>query len=313
MPVQSTSIAKRCAGWGGVPPHLRGIALIILSGICFSAMSALTKHLGARLSFFEVAFFRSAVGWILVWPFVARAGLRALRTQHPGAHLARGIASGCSVLAIFYSVVHLPLADATAYGFTRNLFIVLLAAMFLHEPLQRGRSAVAVLGFAGVLIMLRPQLGLSPAALIALGGALMAAGVIIIIKRLMRSEQPVTVMFYFGLATTAITGLPAIAYWVPPTAHELLLLLMVGALGGAGQTVMIMAYRVCDATVLAPFDYLQLVFAALIGLLVFSERPTAFTAAGAALIVLANLYNGHRDATAAARAAIRKTPAASGR
>lgn len=287
-----------------VRQKLRGIALIILSGICFSAMSAISKHLGARLSFFEVAFFRSAFGWLLVWPFVAAAGLSVLRTSHPGAHLMRGVASGGSVLAIFFSLTHLPLADATAYGFTRNLFIVVLAAMFLHEPIRRDRSLVAIVGFVGVLIMLRPQAGFNAASVVALGGALLAAGVIIIIKRLMRSERPVTVMFYFGLATTVITGLPAFAYWVQPTAQELLLLLVVGALGSAGQTVMIMAYRIADATVLAPFDYLQLVFATLLGFLAFSELPTAWTVSGAALIVIANLYNTRRGTALPARAPV---------
>ena len=146
-------------------PSLRGILLIILSGICFSVMTAVSKHLGARLGIFEVAFFRSAFGWLFVWPFVARAGLQALKTSHPLAHVTRGIASGCSVLAIFYSVMHLPLAEASAYGFTRNLFIVVLAAIFLREPIRRDRTAVALLGFIGVLLMLRPQAGLTHQAL----------------------------------------------------------------------------------------------------------------------------------------------------
>lgn len=282
--------------WNGITPTLRGIALIVLSGVCFSAMSALSKHLGDRLSFFEIAFFRSAFGWLMVWPFIAAAGVASLRTRYPVAHLTRGLASGCSVLAIFFSLTHLPLADATAYGFTRNLFIVVLAAAFLREPIRRDRSLVALLGFAGVLIMLRPQEGLSLASVVALAGALMAAGVIVIIKQLMRSESPVTVMFYFGFATTVITGLPTLGFWVRPTVAELLLLLVIGALGSAGQTVMIMAYRLADATILAPFDYLQLVFAALIGYLAFAELPTGWMAAGAALIVLANLYNTRRDA-----------------
>lgn len=273
---------------------LRGILLIVLSGLCFSAMNALSKHLGARLNVFEIAFFRSAFGWVLVWPFVMLSGLKVLKTRHPGAHVVRGLASGCSVLSIFYSVMHLPLADATAYGFTRNLFIVLLAAAFLHERIRRDRSAVALLGFIGVLLMLRPQAGLTLAAGVALFGALLAACVIVIIKHLMRSERPVTVMFYFGLSTTVVTGLPAIAFWQRPGAEELLLLLMTGALGSAGQTVMIMAYREADATVLAPFDYLQLVFAAALGYLLFFEVPTAWTIAGAVLIVLANLYSSQR-------------------
>ncbi len=277
-------------------PSLRGILLIILSGICFSVMTAVSKHLGARLGIFEVAFFRSAFGWLFVWPFVARAGLQALKTSHPLAHVTRGIASGCSVLAIFYSVMHLPLAEASAYGFTRNLFIVVLAAIFLREPIRRDRTAVALLGFIGVLLMLRPQAGLTLAAGVALFGALMAAFVIIIVKRLMRSEQPITVMFYFGLATTLITGVPALARWVQPSLDELLLLLLAGALGSAGQTVMIMAYRDADATVLAPFDYLQLVFAALLGYAMFFEVPTVWAITGAALIVLANLYNTRGDA-----------------
>lgn len=258
-------------------------------------MNLLSKLLAGRLSFFEVAFFRAIIGWMLVWPFLLRVGLGALRTRRPLGYVGRGLGSGIGLLGIFYSLKHLPLVDATAYGFTRNLFVVVLAAMFLREPIRRDRSLAAVAGFVGVLIMLRPQFGISEGAIGALIGALSAAAVIIIIKQLMDSEAPVTVMFYFGLATTLITGAPAAWYWIAPTVSELPMLLVMGVLGTAGQTTMIMAYRLTDATVLAPFDYLQLIFASILGYLAFSELPTVWTICGAGLIVAANLYNIYGD------------------
>ena len=283
------------ARWNALSPRVRGIVLFVNTGICFSAMNLLSKLLAGRLSFFEVAFFRAIIGWILVWPFLLTAGWGALRTTRPLGYVGRGLGSGIGLLGIFYGLKHLPLVDATAYGFTRNLFVVVLAAVFLQEPIRRDRSLAAVAGFVGVLIMLRPQFGVSAGALGALVGSLAAATVIIIIKKLMDSEAPVTVMFYFGLATTLITGAPAAWYWTSPTVSELPLLLAMGVLGTVGQTTMIMAYRLTDATVLAPFDYLQLIFASFLGYLAFSELPTAWTICGAGLIVAANLYNIYGD------------------
>ena len=281
--------------WNALPPHMRGIMLFVMSGVCFSAMSMLSKLLATRLSFFEVAFFRSIIGWVLIWPFLVKTGWGALHTSRPLGYISRGLGSGCGMLCIFYGLKHLPLVDATAYGFTRSLFVVVLAALFLREPIRRDRSLVAVVGFVGVLVMLRPQFGISLGALAALGGALSAAIVIIIIKKLMHSESPVTVMFYFGLATTLITGVPAAWYWTTPSLAEWPMLLVMGALGTAAQGMMVMSYQMTDATVLAPFDYLQLIFASILGYLVFSELPTVWTICGAGLIVAANLYNVYGD------------------
>ena len=177
--------------WNALSPRTRGILLFVNTGICFSAMNVLSKLLAGRLSFFEVAFFRAIIGWILVWPFLLTVGWSALRTSRPLGYVGRGLGSGIGLLGIFYGLKYLPLVDATAYGFTRNLFVVVLAAVFLGEPIRRDRSLAAVAGFVGVLVMLRPQFGISEGAVGALIGALSAAAVIIIIKKLMDSEAPV--------------------------------------------------------------------------------------------------------------------------
>lgn len=275
--------------WQALPGPVRGAALITLSGVFGTVMGVFIKLLGSRIPVAEVAFIRSVFAFLWTAPFVLAAGVVVLRTAHPWWHLIRGVAGSLSLLGSYYALVHLPIADATAYNFTRALFLVLLAALLLGEPFRTSRIVATVLGFGGTVIMLRPQGGLELAALVALGAALSTAFSVTSIKKLMRTEAPVTVIFYFSLASMVFTAIPAIPVWVMPHGDEIALLVIAGALGTANQALIVRAYRSADATVIAPFEYLQLLWAAGLGFLIFSDVPGIYTWLGAAVIVAANL------------------------
>ena len=281
--------SRLLARWDALPGHVRGGVLTLGSGVAATLMAVTARFLGDRIHATEVAFFRAAFGWLSVMPFVIAAGPRILRTQRPGQHLVRGVFGGISMLSLFYSIMHLPLADATTYSFTRGMFLIVLAALFLGEPFRFARVFAIVAGFAGMLVMLRPQMGVQPAALVALGGAFFTAFSVASVKLLMRTESPVTVMFYFGLCSTLLTLVPALFVWVTPNPWEMALRLLVGALGALNQTLFLRAYRATDATVLAPFEYTQLLTAALFGYLFFGDVPGPYTWIGAGIIVAANL------------------------
>lgn len=290
-------IRRALQAWGQTPGHIRGPLYIIVAGALLSVMLLCTRLLGTRLPAPEVSFFRSLIGWISIWPFVAAAGAGVLRTNHIGRHFLRGTIGGLGSMAILYAASRLPLAEVTAYSFTRNLFTVVTAGIFLHEGFRRDRVIVTLVGFAGVLIMLRPDTsGFSVAALAAMGGAAAAAISVVLVKQLMNTESPVAVLFYLGLFSTACAVAPLPWMWVEPTLYELAVLVALGITGSAAQSLLVRAMRAAEASFLAPFDYLQLVSAALMGLVVFGELPGVWIWAGAAVVVAANLTLTFREA-----------------
>jgi drug/metabolite transporter (DMT)-like permease len=262
----------------------------------FAVMGVLVKLVGTRLSIAQVTFFRALFGLLTILPFAIAAGPRVLATKRPLGHLGRGLMGATGMFCGFYSLAHLPLALATAYSFTKPLFLVLLALFFLGEKVRSRRLTAMAVGFAGVLVMLRPQAGIEFAAVVALGGAAIVAGVVVAVKLLVRTERPVTVMFYFGVISTAIMAVPAWLVWVPPSSGELLLLMAVGALGASGQSTMIRAYTLTEATAIGPLDYLRLLYSAAFGYLIFGEVPDRWMWAGAAIIIASTLYIARREA-----------------
>ena len=141
--------------WLKLSPALRGALWMLLGGLLFSVMGVLVKFLGKRLDSFQIAFFRAAFGFACILPFALAAGARNLRTRRLPAHLLRGLLGMISMFGGYYSVVHLPLADATALGFTKPLFVIILAVLILREKVRIRRWTATVVGFIGVVIMLR--------------------------------------------------------------------------------------------------------------------------------------------------------------
>ncbi len=296
--VAATAAATVEARWLAWPGNLRGALWIVLASVLFSIMSAMVKIVGARLDSLEIGFFRCAFGLAVLMPFMLHAGPSAFRTERPFLHLWRGLLGTTAMFCGFYAITRLPLADATAIGFANSLFMIVLAVLFLGETVRWRRWSATAVGFLGVVIMVGPGgHGLSPPMAAALFGTLCVATVSVVIKKLSRTESPLSILFSFGIVSTVASTLPAILVWRTPTLRELLLLGLIGAIGTVAQSCGIRGFRAGEATAVQPFDYFRLLFTGLLGYLLFGEVPTPQTLIGAGLIVASTLYIARREAS----------------
>jgi drug/metabolite transporter (DMT)-like permease len=301
----SAGLAARVSGgWQRLQGNHRGALWMIAASLGFTVNSALVKVLiGAGLDSFQVAFARALFSFALLAPFMLRAGPSVLTTRHPVIHGIRAFAGSVAMVCGFYAVGHLPLADFTALTFTQPLFVVVLAAILLGEVVRWRRWLATLVGFFGVLIMVRPgATAFDPAALMALANVFGIAVAVCMVKRLAPGESHVTMLAYFCLMSLAVTCLPALFTWQPPTLQQWGLLAAVGTLGIASQAMVIRAFRVGEASFVAPFDYLKLILAGLIGFAVFGELPGLWGLLGAAIIVASTFYIARREAAQAAAA-----------
>ena len=226
-----------------LPDNARGAVWIFGAVSVFAIMDALIKWVGQTLDPFQIAFFRCIFGGVFVLPFALRGGLGALRTQRWGGHLGRSLI-GYAVMALgFYAVTHLPLADATALSFTRPLFMIVLAVLFLGEQVRWRRWSATGVGFLGVLVMARPgDAAFDFVALIAIAATLFVAGVGVMLKRLSTTERPETDHSLFH-----DHQLPAVARACPrlsrrqPGWDEFAIMALIGALGSLGEYLTIRA------------------------------------------------------------------------
>ncbi|WP_421708328.1 DMT family transporter [Algihabitans sp.] len=283
-------------------PNLEGALWMLASALVFTANGVLVKALAETgMSFFQIALARAGFALIAILPFVYLAGRKALRTAYPGTHLVRAICGAGAMLSGFYALSRLPLADVTAIGFTTPLFATVLAIFLLGEAVRWRRWTATLVGFGGVLIMLRPDALLAGQGialdgfLAALGMALGIAVAVIMVKRLPKSEHQSVMLLWFCLASIALAAGPAVMAWQDPTPEQWLMLAGVGVIGVSGQSLIIRAYRAGEASFVAPFDYSKILFAMAFGFLFFAEVPGSWTLAGAAVIVASTLYIARRE------------------
>ena len=296
----------------------RGVALKIAATLAFSLMNALIKASSERFPVGEVVLFRSlfALATLVVWLARRSEFPSALRTQRPFGHIGRSLAGSGGMFANFAVLALLPLADATAFTFATPLMVVPLAVVALGEIVRPARWAAVGLGFLGVLVMLSDHLGEGLAsgasrgglgAAIAMLGAVSSAFAMIQTRRLTLSEPTGAIVFYFSSVTTALSALLLIAaaLWpegaagadfaraqrfVAPGLLEFGALAMIGILGGVGQILMTHSYRFADASIIAAFDYVAMIWAAILGFVVFGETPTLRIGLGAAIVSGAGLF-----------------------
>lgn len=283
--------AAAAAHWHAMDKVRRGMALVSVGSLTLVLMATVVKHLGDRLPAMEIFFFRSLIGFGLVVAVLWRDPLEPLRTRRPGMHFVRGAVGAVGNACFFWTLTHMLLADAMALQFSRPLFMIPLALLFLGEVIPWARVAVAFLGFIGIAVYARPFTGgFEPGVLVGALGAFAGGLVVICIKRLQTTEPTRVIMFYYAFWNAIIAAVPAAIWWVTPTGPELVLLAIVGFLGISGQSLITHGLSQGDATVLVPLDYSRIVYSALIGYLLFGEIPGPWSFAGMAVIVAASLY-----------------------
>jgi drug/metabolite transporter (DMT)-like permease len=289
--MQQKAYAPVMARWHAMEPVVRGAMLVSAGSMTLVAMAIVVKFLGARIPSIEILFFRSLIGFVLVMPMFMRNPMEPLRTKRFGMHLLRGATGAVGNACFFWTITHMLLADSMALQFSRPLFMIPLALIFLGEIAGWRRSIVAVVGFVGILLYARPFTeGFEPGAFVGATGALFGGLVVICIKRLQTTESTRVIMFYYAFWTALFALIPTIWFWVTPTWPELALLAVVGFLGISGQTMITHGLSQGDATVLVPLDYSRIVYSAALGYLLFGELPGPWSFAGIAVIVSASLY-----------------------
>jgi drug/metabolite transporter (DMT)-like permease len=292
--------------------NLRAILWMVAAAFVFANMSGLVKYLGQDMHAFEIAFFRSVFGFVALLPGLwAGGGLRAFRTQRIGLHGVRVALGGFTMLCFFYAMTMLPLANAKALSFSQPLFMLLLAPIFLQEKIGWHRGVAVVIGFVGLVIAAQPGAdGFSIASFAAIAGAFTMACAMIVVKKLAATERPVTIMAYFSLSAIVITALPASMVWVTPTWEQVGLTAVVGAMASLGQYLYIRGYQIGEASVIAPFNFLQIPFAGVVGYIVFTEIPSTATVIGGGIVVSSAIYIMRREAVLNRRTtSVQSTPA----
>ncbi|WP_433949699.1 DMT family transporter [Brevundimonas bullata] len=279
-----------------------GMALRAAAALSFSLMYALMKWAATLepVSAGEMVFYRSLFGLpvVLFWVLSAKGGLASLSTRRPMVHVWRCALGVTGILLIFQGLKLLPLADATTIGFTAPIFATLLSILFLKEKVGRHRWTAVVLGFLGVLVMVRPGAeGAPPLAglLFALGGAFVAAAVTVTLRQLGKTELATAIVFWFFVACATVGGGLTLIDGHSHSWAVLAVLAAGGLAGGLAQLLMTTSLQHAPVSALAPLDYLQMVGAVVLGWLLLSDAPTAATLAGAALIAGSGLYTAWRE------------------
>jgi len=274
-----------------LPGNVRGAIFIMIAGLIFTAGSGFVKELGGEITVFQILLIRQLTMTVTVAPVIARNFPDALRTKSLKLQVVRVVFAMVAMIGSFLAIQHMPLADATALSFAKSLFITIFAILFLKEVAGLSRWTATLIGFGGVLVIVQPSAqGVDVYALYAVAGAAGAAMVSIIIRHLSQFDRSVTILSYQAILVGGAMLPLGLYYWVWPTWQQWLMMLGIGLLSVAGQFANIAGYRAGEATAVAPLDYARIVFAALIGLVVFLEVPTWSTIAGSAIIIATSFY-----------------------
>lgn len=280
----------------------RGIGLKILSTFVFTLMLVCIKAAGDRVPEGEVVFFRSAFALFPIFGMLAwRGGIAAaLRTERPFLHVRRGLFGVVSMGLWFAALQRLPLPEAMAINYAAPLMIVALGALLLGEPVRLYRWSAVAAGFLGIVVILWPRLTLlregliADAAVLGAGLALLSAVfqsfTAIFVRSMTQTEGTGAIVLYFSLTATLVSLLTLPFGWVVPAPQDAALLMVAGLLGGTAQIMMTSAYRHADASTLASFEYVSMIWGVAFGYLVFAEVPGFGVLVGGAVVVGAGVF-----------------------
>jgi drug/metabolite transporter (DMT)-like permease len=276
----------------------KAVAYSLSAVLCLAVLDAQVKWLAADYAIAQIAFLRYVVGVAFAVAVAARhGGLRQLRTRRPFGHALRSILNIVTMLTFYAALKRLPLADVIAIAFAAPLFMTVLSVPLLGERVGWRRWAALSVGFVGVMVTLQPfGDGFNPVGLLAIVSALTYALMLIASRQLSATESSVTILFYYSIGVIVTTGAAMPWQWITPGWADAGLFLACGLVGSVGQLLLNQAFRYGEVSLLAPLEYTALIWAILLGVVVWGEVPTWWVLIGALIVVASSLYIAQREA-----------------
>ena len=281
-----------------IPAPLQGALLVVLATFGFSVMNLLVRIAAEELPLFEVTFFRNFFAFVFMLPWMHKIGFKELKTKHLKLHFLRSAVGISAMIVWFASVSWLPMAQAVALNFTVPLFATIGAALILKEDVKLRRWGATIMGFVGVLIIVRPGYGdFSPLLVLPVLAALLMAGSVMIVKTLTKTDSSSVTVFYTTIFMTLLSLLPAIFVWEWPSTNVWYAVIGLGVIGALSNLLITKALSIADASAVMPFDYARLPFMALMAFLAFGEIPDIWTWIGGGVIAISAIYIAQREAS----------------
>lgn len=254
------------------------------------------RYISSEIHPFQVAFFRTLFGVAFLLPWFAAVGTGSLQTRNLGKHLVRASVNALSMVSWFLALSLMPVADATSLALLGPIFVALGAVRLFGESITPRRWLGIGIAALGALVIIRPGFtSVGPATWLVLIASLCVSVSKLIAKSLSLTEGTASIVAYLTFFMTPITLIPAMFVWVWPTPGQLALLAVIGALGTTGHLLFIKAYKLADVSLVEPVMFMRMVWAALIGLVVFAEFPDVWTWIGAAIVVVGTTYLARRE------------------
>jgi drug/metabolite transporter (DMT)-like permease len=270
----------------------RGALLLLLGELMLCIMAALIKHLSQDVSHEMLVFTRNLFGLFFLLPIITHQGWGNLKTNRFPLHLLRSVVGVCAMYGYFYVITHLPLAEAALVKLSSPFFLPIIALLWLGERISQKTLWAILIGFLGVVFVLRPgSETFQPIALVGIGAAALASLAKVTIRNMADTEPSFRVVFYFGLLATLVSSIPLLWGWHPPAAYQWPWLMAIGLSGTIGQLLMTKAYQVSNPGQVGPYTYSAVIYAAAFGWIFWNEVIVVTTFIGSALIIGAGILN----------------------
>lgn len=299
-PFHPEGLAGLGAAWKSQSPVIRGVVMMCASTVAFAVMHFSVRVASSELHPFQIAFFRNLFGLAFLVPLLIGPGFVQMRTRRFGLHALRGVVNIAAMFLFFTALAITPLAKVTALGFTAPIFTSVLSVLIFKEKIRLRRWTAIGLGFVGMLIILRPGLAVvETGSLLVIAAALLWSLALIIVKTLSRTESSVAIVAWMGIFLSVFSVGPALWVWKDPTLWAWGWLLFIGFAGSVAQVSLSQALKETEPTAVMPFDFLKLIWAALLAFWFLGEIPDEMTFIGAAVIFGSGLYVAQRERAAA--------------
>ncbi len=289
--------------WLTLPPNLRGILWVGMSGFLFAVLNVFTLIPAQHLNSYVMAFMRYCAGTLILMPVIMRIGIRrSLYSHRKTLHISRGAIHACGMFLWFAGLPLTGLAEITALGFTGPIFVTIGAALFLGEDVRLRRWAAVLVGFGGAMIIIRPgvaEIGLGAIYILVSTPIFSASN--LISKALARSDRAETIVIWQHLVIVLCAAPVAIWFWQTPSWVDCLWFFAAGLCGTGGHICQQRGYQIAEITLLQPIGFLSLIWNTLLGFSLFGQRPDAWTFVGAAVIFASAMYISHRESVRRAK------------